>query len=119
MHFSAVKKYVVLQHNAAFNGSMVQHTVAKCKVHLHCTTKYRATLASSAHFNASTHSNSEQQNALFSSEKCNTVRCNGTLASSAHINGPTHSNSEQQHALLLVNSEKLHSTTKYSDDTLV
>ena len=59
-------KFLVVGENAPFNR--VETTMAL---------DGRATLASSAHFNGSTHRNSEQQNALFSSGKLHgtTIQC--------------------------------------------
>ena len=74
---TGAKKLLVVGENAPFNR--VETTMAL---------DGRATLASSAHFNASTHCYSAQRNALFGSEEKNTVHYySATLASKDRLYG--------------------------------
>ena len=75
-------KFLVVGENAPFNR--VETTMAL---------DGRATLASSAHFNGSTHRNNEQLNAV---KNYMVLQYSANLASSAHLNGPF--NTTQQNA---------------------
>ena len=74
---TGAKKFLVLERMARFN--QVETTMAL---------DGRATLASSAHFNGSTHRNTKKQNALFSSGKLHgtTIQCYSSLKCTAHLN---------------------------------